>query len=176
MAEDAGAGGDAVCVTTWPGPPAAELAAAGWSGPILRLQMNGETVRAPESEAVLPLPLRLGALRDAVARLALLPPPLRLGPFLYRPGSRCLIATSGGDGRATVTQLTDKEDAILCYLIEHQGEAVPRQVLLDAVWGYADGVTTATVETHLYRLRQKLGEDSGLVVTDQDGYRLVKMP
>ena len=56
----------------------------------------------------------------------------------------------------TVIRLTDKERLFLQTLEAAPGRALDRKTLLDTVWDYADGVETHTLETHLYRLRQKL--------------------
>lgn len=72
-------------------------------------------------------------------------------------------------------RLTDKEIALLAVLIDASGTAIPKQRILETVWGYADGVTTHTLETHVYRLRRKLS-DAGitpdLIKTDEEGYRI----
>ncbi len=92
-----------------------------------------------------------------------------LGRFVFRPGLKLLTMH---DRRI---RLTDKEAAILRYL--HRAAApVAREELLSEVWGYNSGVTTHTVETHIYRLRQKIEADpaqAALLVTDAGGYRLV---
>ena len=72
-------------------------------------------------------------------------------------------------------RLTEKETAILKYLYRAGDKVVGRAVLLDEVWGYNAGVTTHTLETHIYRLRQKIEPEPGqarILVTDQGGYRL----
>ena len=77
-------------------------------------------------------------------------------------------------GQAPV-RLTDKETAILAYLYAANGEAVGREDLLRDVWDYVDGVETHTLETHIYRLRQKIESDPSkpaVILTSGDGYRL----
>ena len=73
-------------------------------------------------------------------------------------------------------RLTDKETSIIKYLFLAGERVVSRDVLLDEVWGYNAGVTTHTLETHVYRLRQKIERDPSnavLLVTEPNGYRLV---
>lgn len=92
-----------------------------------------------------------------------------LGAYVFRPGLKLLTS----DERRI--RLTDKETAILRYL-QRAGAPVGREELLSEVWGYNSGVTTHTLETHIYRLRQKIEADpaeAALLVTDAGGYRLV---
>lgn len=73
-------------------------------------------------------------------------------------------------------RLTDKESGILSFLAKKQGVTVSRPELLQAVWQYAEGLETHTLETHIYRLRQKIERDPSkpvLLITDEKGYRLV---
>lgn len=93
-----------------------------------------------------------------------------IGPYTFRPAARQLLDASGKRIR-----LTDKEAAILKFLYRAEGKAVSRQTLLNEVWGYNAGVTTHTLETHIYRLRQKIEHDPAaarLLVTESGGYRL----
>ena len=53
-------------------------------------------------------------------------------------------------------RLTDKETEIIKFLYRSNGKVVSKIVLLDEVWGYNAGMTTHTLETHIYRLRQKI--------------------
>jgi len=72
--------------------------------------------------------------------------------------------------------LTEKETAILEYLYQTRDRTVTRGTLLGEIWGYNAGVTTHTLETHVYRLRQKIEMDPSkatILVTDLGGYRLV---
>ncbi|MDE2239209.1 MAG: response regulator transcription factor [Rhodospirillales bacterium] len=94
---------------------------------------------------------------------------IKIGPYRFRPSARQLLDVKGGKIR-----LTDKEAAILKYLYR-AGQAVARQTLLEAVWGYKQTVTTHTLETHVYRLRQKIELDpqnARILLTDGGGYRL----
>jgi len=95
-----------------------------------------------------------------------------IGPFTFRPGAKLLTDQSG---RRKV-RLTEKETAILKYLYRAGDRAIGRDTLLDEVWGYNAGVTTHTLETHVYRLRQKIERDPAraeILVTEAGGYRLV---
>ncbi len=94
-----------------------------------------------------------------------------LGPYVFRPGAKVLLTEKGGKIR-----LTEKETSILRYLYRAGQRVVPRDVLLQEVWGYNAAVTTHTLETHVYRLRQKIEADPSqarILVTDAGGYKLV---
>ena len=94
-----------------------------------------------------------------------------IGPYTFRPSSKLLVNPQGSKVR-----LTEKETAILRYLYRAGQKAVPRETLLQEVWGYNSGVTTHTLETHIYRLRQKVEKDAAnpaILVTDAGGYKLV---
>ncbi len=93
-----------------------------------------------------------------------------LGPYTFKPSSKLLVTE---DDRKI--RLTEKETNILKYLYRSSDGVVPRDVLLHEVWGYNAGVTTHTLETHIYRLRQKIEPDPSnarLLVTESGGYRL----
>jgi len=95
-----------------------------------------------------------------------------IGPYTFRPGAKLLTDQSG---RRKV-RLTEKETAILKYLYRAGDRAIGRDTLLDEVWGYNAGVTTHTLETHVYRLHQKIERDPAraeILVTEPGGYRLV---
>lgn len=94
----------------------------------------------------------------------------RIGPYEFRPAVKMLVAD---DDRRI--KLTEKESSILKYLYRAGGQPVSRDTLLDEVWGYNSGVTTHTLETHVYRLRQKIEpnpKENSLLLTESGGYRL----
>ncbi|HUC73198.1 MAG TPA: response regulator transcription factor [Stellaceae bacterium] len=97
---------------------------------------------------------------------------LTIGPYSFRPSAKLLTEPSG---RKKV-RLTEKETAILKYLYRAGDRVIGRDTLLGEVWGYNAGVTTHTLETHVYRLRQKIERDPAaaeILVTEPGGYRLV---
>ncbi|WP_339914654.1 response regulator transcription factor [uncultured Brevundimonas sp.] len=94
----------------------------------------------------------------------------RIGPYEFRPAGKMLL-----DSQGKKVRLTEKETNILKYLYRAGAKAVSREELLAEVWGYNAGVTTHTLETHIYRLRQKIEPEPGqarLLLTDTGGYRL----
>jgi DNA-binding response OmpR family regulator len=94
-----------------------------------------------------------------------------IGPYTFKPGSKILTTDKGSK-----LKLTEKETAILRYLYRAEKKVVPRETLLQEVWGYNSGVTTHTLETHIYRLRQKIEPDPSqvrLLVTETGGYKLM---
>ena len=118
---------------------------------------------------------------------------LVIGPFAFRPGAKTLsleeesgVSGHGAQGRGALrpVRLTDKEVQILKYLYLHAQDSakngsahdvVGRDELLGEVWGYNAAVTTHTLETHVYRLRQKMERDPAhaeILVTEPGGYRL----
>lgn len=146
------------------------LRAGGLRAPVILLTGSDSTAAgdAGATEAVAK-PFRLGLLlarlrahlerRDAVA----------VGPWAFDPAARLLVDPAG-----RTVRLTDKEAAILDFL-QRSRTVVPREVLLAEVWGYAAAVDTHTLETHIYRLRQKIEADPAdarIIVTEGGGYRL----
>jgi DNA-binding response OmpR family regulator len=94
-----------------------------------------------------------------------------IGRYQFRPSSKLLV-----DDRGSKVRLTEKETAILKFLYRAGERPISRDVLLHEVWGYNSGVTTHTLETHIYRLRQKIEKDPStaeLLVTEAGGYKLV---
>ncbi len=94
----------------------------------------------------------------------------QIGPYEFRPAMKLLVTAEDKKVR-----LTEKETNILKYLYRAGAKPVGRDELLHEVWGYNSGVTTHTLETHVYRLRQKIEPDPAnarLLVTESGGYRL----
>ena len=94
----------------------------------------------------------------------------RLGAYEFRPAAKLLV-----DEKGKKIRLTEKETNILKYLYRAGEKSVSREELLAEVWGYNAGVTTHTLETHVYRLRQKIEPDPAnarLLLTEQGGYKL----
>jgi DNA-binding response OmpR family regulator len=94
-----------------------------------------------------------------------------IGPYTFRPSSKLLLNPNGSKVR-----LTEKETSILRHLYRAGQRPVPRQTLLQEVWGYNPEVTTHTLETHIYRLRQKIEKDAivpAILITEVGGYRLM---
>lgn len=124
-----------------------------------------------------PKPFRLGALltriraqlsqheqsEDAV---------FTIGPYVFNPSAKQLV----DEKRNVKVRLTEKEAEILKCLYRMGKKVITREVLLDEIWGYNSGVATHTLETHIYRLRQKIEPDPAnaqILVTKEGGYRLV---
>ena len=94
----------------------------------------------------------------------------KLGPYSFRPALKLLVCADD-----TKIRLTEKETNILKFLYRAPIPVVPRDMLLQEVWGYNAAVTTHTLETHIYRLRQKIEPDPAnvqLLLTETGGYRL----
>lgn len=95
----------------------------------------------------------------------------KVGPYTFKPAAKMLVR----DDQRKV-RLTEKETAIIKFLLRSGEQIVSRDVLLQDVWGYNAGVTTHTLETHVYRLRQKIERDPShaeILVTEGGGYKLI---
>ena len=95
----------------------------------------------------------------------------KVGPYSFKPSAKMLLRDDNKKIR-----LTEKETAIIKFLLRSGEQIVGRDVLLHDVWGYNAGVTTHTLETHVYRLRQKIERDPShaeILVTEGGGYKLI---
>jgi DNA-binding response OmpR family regulator len=191
--------GEFVCIECNPGPRAPQLAAtlqadavlidlgvvggdaqelvrrmrlaAGATPIILLAEPAMEEALAGEADELIVKPLRVGELvvrlRARLGRAA-----ATIGPYTFRAGAKLLVDPSNG----REVRLTEKEAAILDYLYHAGDRVIGRETLLGEVWGYHAGVSTHTLETHIYRLRRKIERDPGraeILVTAPGGYRLV---
>lgn len=99
--------------------------------------------------------------------------PVAIGRFVFDPMAMLLQK----EGNPHPIKLTEKEAALLSFFLAHGvDQPVTRQQILDYVWAYAPDVETHTLETHMYRLRQKLEDNPSqpqILVTEGSGYRLV---
>ena len=122
-------------------------------------------------------PLRLGGILQDIQQISEEPSlyldDFRIGAFMFSPSERKLIDEKGRD-----ISLTDRECGILVYLARHLGDIVMRDNLLKDVFRYQDGIDTHTLETHIYRLRQKIelsADNPELLQTAQGGYILTQV-
>jgi DNA-binding response OmpR family regulator len=93
-----------------------------------------------------------------------------IGNYIFKPKSKILESN-----KKRSIRLTEKENNILKFLYKHIGNIVSRETLLHEVWGYNSKVTTHTLETHIYRLRQKIEDDPSeacFLITETGGYKL----
>ena len=159
----------------------AKLRRDGWRMPIIMLTGQGaeaDIVRGLDAGAndYIAKPFRLPELLARVrAQLRVFDNSedavFTIGPYMFRPSAKLLLEPQ----QNRKVRLTDKETAILKFLYRAGGRPVPRQILLNEVWGYNNSVTTHTLETHIYRLRQKIEPDPSntrLLLTEGGGYRL----
>lgn len=96
--------------------------------------------------------------------------PMEFPPYRIDPQRRQVSVNSAP------VELTQREYELACYLFRRQGRIVSRDALLENVWNLAGGITTRTVDTHISRLRKKLGlsGENGwrLTAVYQHGYRI----
>lgn len=95
-----------------------------------------------------------------------------IGPYTFRPSAKLLVDNES----SKKIRLTEKESAILKYMLRSANMIISRDVLLNEVWGHNSGLDTHTLQSHVYRLRQKIERDpsnAALLVTEPGGYRLV---
>ena len=95
----------------------------------------------------------------------------QVGPYQFKPAAKLLLRDDNKKIR-----LTEKETSIIKFLYRAGEQAISRETLLQDVWGYNAGVSTHTLETHIYRLRQKIERDPShaeILVTEGGGYKLI---
>ena len=128
------------------------------------------------SDEAITKPFRLGTLMARVKELIDRPAhalmaQVEVGPFTFHPETRALEHRPSG----TSNRLTEKESLILIELLLAGDVPVDRHTLLERVWGHDTRIRTHTLETHIWRLRRKLGEDRSrarILLNVPGGYRL----
>lgn len=93
-----------------------------------------------------------------------------IGPFVFFPEKKIITFNDQAD-----IELTEKEVGILKCLLSSGEEIVDKDEILKQVWNYNLGVTTHTLETHIYRLRQKLEISPStprIIVSEGGGFKL----
>ncbi len=151
-----------------------EVMSAGAAPDIIVTGGQSEGAACPVLALSFAKPLRLGVLLGQIGRMLAEPMlyigDIMIGEWLFKPQEKILTQKGGGN-----TALTDREVAILAYLAKYPGRAVSRDELLKNVWQYQEGLDTHTLETHIYRLRQKIepvAEEPRLLLTAEGGYSL----
>lgn len=127
------------------------------------------------ADTVIKKPFKLYDFLDALKNKTLLPKIrrkecLNFKEYSLYPIKKEIISSVSGN----IFKLTEKEVSILKYLYQNAPEISEKEDLLENVWGYSADASTHTVETHIYRLRQKVEQDGGsqLIITENNGYRL----
>jgi DNA-binding response OmpR family regulator len=148
---------------------AGRLRGAGYRGPIIAL---GDDPVTGDGITGFAMPFRIATLLKRIRVLirayqAQDETYVTIGPYRLRRSLKVLEDASGER-----IKLTEKETEILLFMHRRAGTLITREVLLAEVWGYSAGVTTHTVETHIYRLRQKI-EAVQVLATETGGYRLM---
>ena len=141
--------------------------------PIIALAASGADSIA-DATATLERPFRLSSLFDAIDRVLASPGVWRIGPYALQMREKRLVWSDGAtvDHPTEPIRLTEKEALMLECLARAEGAVVPRDQLLTDVWGYQPGLTTHTLETHVYRLRRKIEARQLRLITEPGGYRL----
>lgn len=96
---------------------------------------------------------------------------LNFNQYELRPSKKEILNLRNNE----VIKLTEKEVAIIKYLYKAKDKIVSKNELLQEVWGYSPEVTTHTIETHIYRLRQKVEHEDAaaqIILTSDGGYQL----
>ncbi len=119
-------------------------------------------------------PQRLGTLLRQIGQMMAQPvlyiDDIAIGAYIFKPQEKSLLRAEGEE-----IALTDREVDILAYLVRYRTAPVSREALLKNVWQYQEGIDTHTLETHIYRLRQKIevsAEEPRILLTIEGGYCL----
>lgn len=148
---------------------------AGRNAEIPVVLFSSECELSDYADVVIKKPFALSGFLQALRNKTLLPKVrrkecLNFKEYSLYPVKKEIVSSKSGK----TTKLTEKEVDILKYLYQNLPAAASKEDLLENVWEYSAGVTTHTIETHIYRLRQKVEQDGGsqLILTENCGYRL----
>lgn len=141
---------------------------------IIALKKQDDSLSEGSADRVFVNPLRIGDLLSYIQDYLQVEPLQKMvGPF-YLKTSTCMLVHRSGHPSIV---LTEKERDILSFLADRVDTYTPREVLLRDVWAYNEHVESHTLETHIYRLRQKIEKDPAnpeILRTEQGGYGLFK--
>jgi len=127
------------------------------------------------ADIVIKKPLKLSSFLKALKEETLIPKVRRKECLMFKEYSLYPVKKEIFSSQTqNTTKLTEKEVDIIKYLYQNAPQIASKEELLEKVWEYNTDATTHTVETHIYRLRQKVEKDgsSQLIITENNGYRL----
>ena len=138
--------------------------------------LGNETDNVPDSAIIINKPFKLENLLDSVLSCINFSSRganaiISFGHYTLDSFHKQLIHSKNN----SATKLTEREVAIISYLYKTKGKTVSKGELLSEVWEYNPEATTHTVETHIYRLRQKIDADNhgqNPIITEENGYSL----
>lgn len=137
--------------------------------------ISDKTEKTSHADLIIKRPLKLYDFLEGLKNKTLLPKVRRkecltFKEYNFYPVNKEIVSSLTGN----TFKLTEKEVSVLKYLYQISPQSAGKEELLEKVWEYNAGATTHTIETHIYRLRQKVEQDGGsqLIITENNGYRL----
>ena len=131
-------------------------------------------VEGHNDHIILSKPFKLGRILDdatqMLRRIHDFPEEIKIGGCSFSAETSTFLKHGG-----KAVSLTEKECNLLLMLSKTYPNSVPKEVLLEKIWGYQNELETHTLETHIYRLRQKIEDNPAqpqILVTDETGYKL----
>ena len=142
---------------------------------IAEMQPGSVFVTSDFADIVIKKPLKLNSFLKALKEETLIPKVRRKECLMFKEYSLYPVKKEIFSSQTqNTTKLTEKEVDIIKYLYQNAPQIASKEELLEKVWEYSTDATTHTVETHIYRLRQKVEKDGGsqLIITENNGYKL----
>ena len=139
------------------------------------IYFSSKTEASEKADVVIKKPFKLHAFLSDLKNDTLLPKVRRKECLIFNEYNLYPVKKEiYSSATKKITKLTEKEIDILKYLYQIMPDSATKEDLLENVWGYSAEATTHTVETHIYRLRQKVEKngESQLIVTENNGYRI----